>query len=52
MAGALGAFQGQYINTLPLLFAAALIVMLPTIIIYVIFQRQFIGALLQGAIKG
>ena len=52
MAGALGAFQGQYIDTLPLLFAAALIVMLPTIIIYVIFQRQFIGALLQGALKG
>lgn len=52
MAGALGAFQGQYIDTLPLLFAAALIVMLPTIIVYIIFQRHFIGALLQGALKG
>jgi raffinose/stachyose/melibiose transport system permease protein len=52
MAGALGAFQGQYIDTLPLLFAAALIVMLPTIGIYIIFQRHFIGALLQGALKG
>jgi raffinose/stachyose/melibiose transport system permease protein len=52
MAGALGAFQGQYIDALPLLFAAALIVMLPTIVLYVIFQRQFIGALLQGALKG
>jgi raffinose/stachyose/melibiose transport system permease protein len=52
MAGALGAFQGQYIDTLPLLFAASLIVMLPTVIIYVIFQRQFIRALLQGAVKG
>jgi raffinose/stachyose/melibiose transport system permease protein len=52
MAGALGAFQGQYIDTLPLLFAAALIVMLPTIVIYIIFQRHFIGALLQGALKG
>jgi raffinose/stachyose/melibiose transport system permease protein len=52
MAGALGAFQGQYIDALPLLFAAALIVMLPTILVYVIFQRQFIRALLQGAVKG
>ncbi|MGC5565951.1 carbohydrate ABC transporter permease [Streptomyces sp. FR-108] len=52
MAGALGAFQGQYINQLPLLFAGALIIMLPTIVIYVIFQRQFIKALLQGAVKG
>lgn len=52
MAGALGAFQGQYIDTLPLLFAASLIVMLPTVIVYVIFQRQFIKALLQGAVKG
>lgn len=52
MAGALGAFQGQYIDALPLLFAASLIVMLPTVIVYVIFQRQFIAALLQGAVKG
>ncbi|MFC9622342.1 carbohydrate ABC transporter permease [Streptomyces sp. NPDC056930] len=52
MAGALGAFQGQYLNQLPLLFAGALIIMLPTIVIYVIFQRQFIKALLQGAVKG
>ncbi|AXG80427.1 carbohydrate ABC transporter permease [Streptomyces paludis] len=52
MAGALGAFQGQYLNQLPLLFAGALIIMLPTIVVYVIFQRQFIKALLQGAVKG
>ncbi len=52
MAGALGAFQGQYIDALPLLFAASLIVMVPTVIVYIIFQRQFIGALLQGAVKG
>ncbi|GAA4267404.1 carbohydrate ABC transporter permease [Frondihabitans peucedani] len=51
-AGALGAFQGQYIDALPLLFAASLLVMLPTVVIYVVFQRQFIKALLQGAVKG
>jgi len=27
-------------------------VMLPRIIVYIIFQRHFIGALLQGALKG
>lgn len=52
MAGALGAFQGQYIDALPLLFAASLLVMVPTVVVYIIFQRQFIGALLQGAVKG
>ncbi|WP_382308546.1 carbohydrate ABC transporter permease [Herbiconiux sp. UC225_62] len=52
MAGALGAFQGQYIDALPLLFAASLLVMLPTVAIYIVFQRHFIGALLQGAVKG
>ncbi|MFB8348551.1 carbohydrate ABC transporter permease [Streptomyces niveus] len=52
MAGALGAFQGQYLNQLPLLFAGALIIMLPTIVVYAVFQRQFIKALLQGAVKG
>ncbi|MDQ0772445.1 raffinose/stachyose/melibiose transport system permease protein [Streptomyces aurantiacus] len=52
MAGALGAFQGQYLNQLPLMFAGALIIMLPTIVVFVVFQRQFIKALLQGAVKG
>lgn len=52
VAGALTFFQGQYYLSMPLLNAGALIIMLPTIVIFVIFQRQFIRALVQGAVKG
>lgn len=52
VAGALTFFQGQYSLSIPLLNAGALIIILPTILIFVIFQRQFIKALIQGAVKG
>ncbi|MHC9043211.1 carbohydrate ABC transporter permease [Microbacterium saperdae] len=52
VAGALTFFQGQYSSSLPLLNAGALIIIVPTIVVFVIFQRQFITALLQGAVKG
>lgn len=52
MAGALGAFQGQWGTDIPLLCAGALIILTPTIILFLIFQRQFVAALLQGAVKG
>ena len=52
MAGALGAFQGQYGTDIVLLSAGALLIMAPTVIVFVIFQRQFSKALLQGAVKG
>jgi len=52
VAGALTYFQGQYSMSLPLLNAGALIIILPTILVFVIFQRHFIKALLQGAVKG
>ncbi|MFY0666300.1 MAG: carbohydrate ABC transporter permease [Natronospirillum sp.] len=52
MAGALGAFQGQWGTDVPLLSAGSLIIMAPTVIIFLIFQRQFVAALLQGAVKG
>jgi raffinose/stachyose/melibiose transport system permease protein len=52
MAGALGAFQGQYAWNIPLLCAGSLVILTPTIIVFVIFQRQFISALLQGSLKG
>ncbi len=51
-AGALGAFQGQYGTDIVLLSAGSLLIMLPTVIVFVIFQRQFIAALLQGSVKG
>lgn len=52
MAGALGAFQGQWGTDIPLLCAGSLIILAPTIIIFLIFQRHFVAALLQGAVKG
>ncbi|GAB4424029.1 MAG: carbohydrate ABC transporter permease [Chloroflexi bacterium OHK40] len=52
MAGALGAFQGQYATDVPLLCAGTLLILTPTLILFVLFQRQIITALLQGAVKG
>jgi raffinose/stachyose/melibiose transport system permease protein len=52
MAGALGAFQGQYGTDIPLLCAGSLLILTPTLIIFLIFQRQFVSALMQGSLKG
>lgn len=52
MAGALGAFQGHYATDIPLLSAGTLLILLPTLLVFVIFQRQVIAALLQGSVKG
>ena len=52
MAGGLGAFQGHYANNVPLLCAGTILILVPTLVIFVIFQRQIIAALLQGAVKG
>jgi raffinose/stachyose/melibiose transport system permease protein len=52
MAGALGAFQGQWGTNIPLLCAGALIILAPSVILFVVFQKQFVAALLQGAVKG
>jgi raffinose/stachyose/melibiose transport system permease protein len=52
MAGALGAFQGQWGTNIPLLCAGSLIILAPTVALFVIFQKQFVAALLQGAVKG
>ncbi len=52
MAGALGAFQGQYGTDIPLLRAGSLLILTPTLIVFLIFQRQFVSALLQGSLKG
>lgn len=42
LASALAKMQGQYISNYPELMAASLIACIPMIIIYLIFQRQFI----------
>ena len=52
MAGALGAFQGQWGINIPLLSAGSLLILAPTLILFVVFQRHFVTALLQGALKG
>jgi raffinose/stachyose/melibiose transport system permease protein len=52
MAGALQAFVSQYSTDQVLLNAGALLLMAPTIIVFLILQRYFVQALLQGAVKG
>lgn len=52
MAGALGAFQGQWGTDIPLLCAGSLLILTPTLLIFLIFQRRFVTALLQGSMKG
>ncbi|MFI5952133.1 carbohydrate ABC transporter permease [Cryptosporangium sp. NPDC051539] len=52
MAGALGAFQGQWGTDVPLLCAGALLILVPTLAVFLVFQRRFVAALLQGSSKG
>jgi raffinose/stachyose/melibiose transport system permease protein len=52
MAGALGAFQGHYATNVPLLCAGTILLLVPTLLIFVLFQRQIIAALLAGSVKG
>jgi raffinose/stachyose/melibiose transport system permease protein len=52
MAGALGAFQGRWATDVPMLCAGTILILLPTLVLFMLFQRQIIAALLQGAVKG
>jgi raffinose/stachyose/melibiose transport system permease protein len=52
MAGALGAFQGQWGTDIPLLCAGSLLILTPTLVLFLVFQRRFVSALLQGSLKG
>lgn len=52
MAGALGAFQGQYATDIPLLCAGTLVILAPTLLTFLILQRHLVAGLLQGAVKG
>ena len=51
VGGALAGFQGAYATDVVMLCAAALLMMLPTLIVFIAFQRQFAAALLQGSVK-
>ena len=45
-------FVGQHSSDVPLLAAAATIVSLPIVVLFVIFQRSFIRGMISGAIRG
>ncbi|HEY3682033.1 MAG TPA: carbohydrate ABC transporter permease [Streptosporangiaceae bacterium] len=47
----LSVFQGPHTTDFPLLSAAALIVALPVVVVYVLLQRHFIAGMLSGALK-
>jgi raffinose/stachyose/melibiose transport system permease protein len=45
-------FEGQYGSDWPALAAAVLMLMLPMLILFMVLQRQIIGGLTSGAVKG
>lgn len=49
---ALGVFQAQFTTEINLMAAGGILVAAPVLILYIIFQREFISGLLQGAVKG
>ncbi|MFT3988112.1 carbohydrate ABC transporter permease [Aestuariivirga sp.] len=50
MAG-ISVFQGRYNNQVPLTMAGMVIASAPMLILYILFQKQFIRGLMAGAIK-
>ena len=44
-------FQGKYTVNAPVLTAGAVIVILPIIVVYLVFQRKFIEGMASGAVK-
>nr|WP_300146446.1 carbohydrate ABC transporter permease [Propionicimonas sp.] len=48
----LSAFAGKYVTNVPDLAAAAVIVSLPVVVMYLFLQKQMIQGLTQGAVKG
>lgn len=51
VAGGLGAFQGQYGTNTALLCAGSLLIIAPSLVIFLVLQRSFVKALLHGAIR-
>lgn len=48
---ALAIFQGQYVQGTTLLAAAAVIIALPVVIVYLFLQRHFIRGMIEGAVR-
>jgi raffinose/stachyose/melibiose transport system permease protein len=49
---ALGQFSNRYTTEYNLMSAAAVLVAMPILVLYVVFQRRFIEGVLSGAVKG
>jgi multiple sugar transport system permease protein len=49
---AIALFQGEHTTTWGLVFAASAIAVVPVIVAFAIFQRQFVSGLATGALKG
>jgi multiple sugar transport system permease protein len=49
---AIALFQGQHTTSWGLVFAASVIAAVPTIALFVAFQRQFVAGIAAGAVKG
>ncbi|MCC6175332.1 MAG: carbohydrate ABC transporter permease [Chloroflexi bacterium] len=45
-------FQGSFVSEYRLLFAGIVISFIPTLVLYVIFQRQFVRGITVGAVRG
>ena len=49
---AINNLQGQFLSNYNLLAAGAVITLIPTMMIYLVLQRQFVAGLTLGASKG
>jgi raffinose/stachyose/melibiose transport system permease protein len=47
----LNAFRGRFVTDIPMMMAGATITYLPVLLVYLIFQRQFIRGISAGALK-
>ena len=45
-------FQGSYVSEYRLIFAGSVMSIIPTLLLYVIFQRQFVSGITVGSVKG
>ena len=51
-AKSIAVLNGQYSNDYNLIAAASMMIALPTLVVYLALQKQFIGGLTLGANKG
>ena len=49
---AIALFQGQYLTSWNIVFAASMIAIVPVIVVFLVFQRQFVSGLTSGAVRG